>query len=69
LSFGFSGLGAAYGGVVNCDRAKMYYSQPRLQWCWAQLKRDWLSRRNLDPRRIERLMKPIRQEIDNLPSS
>jgi transposase len=34
-------LGAAYQGVVNCDRAKMYYSQPRLQWCWAHLKRDF----------------------------
>jgi len=34
-------LGAAYRGVVNCDRAKMYYSQPRLQWCWAHLKRDF----------------------------
>lgn len=34
-------LGTAYGGVVNCDRAKMYYSQERLQWCWAHLKRDF----------------------------
>lgn len=34
-------LGMDYGGVVNCDRAKMYYSQPRLQWCWAHLKRDF----------------------------
>jgi transposase len=34
-------LGTTYGGVVNCDRAKMYYSQPRLQWCWAHLKRDF----------------------------
>ncbi len=34
-------LGDAYQGVVNCDRAKMYYSLPRLQWCWAHLKRDF----------------------------
>lgn len=34
-------LGTAYRGVVNCDRAKMYYSQERLQWCWAHLKRDF----------------------------
>src|SRR5207302_1482587 len=27
-------------GVVNCDRAKMYWSLGRLQWCWAHLKRD-----------------------------
>lgn len=34
-------LGTEYGGIVNCDRAKMYYSQSRLQWCWAHLKRDF----------------------------
>jgi transposase len=34
-------LGTGYTGVVNCDRAKMYYSQERLQWCWAHLKRDF----------------------------
>ena len=34
-------LGSSYQGVVNCDRAKMYYSQSRLQWCWAHLKRDF----------------------------
>lgn len=30
-----------FAGVVNCDRAKMYYSLSRLQWCWAHLKRDF----------------------------
>ena len=34
-------LGTDYRGVVNCDRAKMYYSQDRLQWCWAHLNRDF----------------------------
>lgn len=34
-------LGTDYRGVVNCDRAKMYYSQQRLQWCWAHLRRDF----------------------------
>jgi len=34
-------LGTSFGGVVNCDRAKMYWSLPRLQWCWAHLKRDF----------------------------
>jgi transposase len=28
-------------GVVNCDRAKMYWAIGRLQWCWAHLKRDF----------------------------
>jgi len=26
--------------ILNCDRAKMYLDGPRLQWCWAHLKRD-----------------------------
>ena len=34
-------LGDAYTGVVNCDRARMYFCLPRLQWCWAHLKRDF----------------------------
>jgi transposase len=34
-------LGNSFAGVVNCDRAKMYYSVKRLQWCWAHLKRDF----------------------------
>jgi transposase len=90
-------LGTAYGGVVNCDRAKMYYSQPRLQWCWAHLKRDFqalidagdgtekrLGHDLLRPTRklfrlwaryrdgtltrvgFQRLMKPIRHQIDAL---
>jgi transposase len=90
-------LGTAYGGVVNCDRAKMFYSQSRLQWCWAHLKRDfqavidsndgvrkrlghdlmrptrklfvlWARSRDGTLTRVgfQRLMKPIRQEIDAL---
>ncbi len=31
----------AFDGVVHCDRAKMYWHQGRLQWCWAHLKRDF----------------------------
>lgn len=31
----------AFSGVVNCDRAKMYWNKGRLQWCWAHLKRDF----------------------------
>jgi transposase len=34
-------LGGNYGGVINCDRANRYCSQPRLPWCWAHLKRDF----------------------------
>jgi len=31
----------AFGGIVTCDRAKMYWRVGRLQWCWAHLKRDF----------------------------
>jgi transposase len=34
-------LGAAFAGVVHCDRARMYWAFDRLQWCWAHLKRDF----------------------------
>jgi transposase len=33
-------LGEDYTGVIHCDRARMYWSFGRLQWCWAHLKRD-----------------------------
>jgi transposase len=90
-------LGETYEGVVHCDRAKMYWSLGRLQWCWAHLKRDfqalidsgdgqkkrlghdlmrptrklfelWARYRDgtLTRAEFQRLMKPIRQEIDGL---
>jgi transposase len=34
-------LGESFQGVVHCDRARMYLSLERLQWCWAHLKRDF----------------------------
>jgi transposase len=35
-------LGATFGGVIHCDRARMYWALGgRLQWCWAHLKRDF----------------------------
>ena len=34
-------LTAEFGGIVTCDRAKMYWRVGRLQWCWAHLKRDF----------------------------
>jgi transposase len=33
-------LGEMFAGIINCDRAKMYWQAKRLQWCWAHLKRD-----------------------------
>lgn len=34
-------LTSEFDGAVTCDRAKMYLHLPRLQWCWAHLKRDF----------------------------
>ncbi len=34
-------LGDTFTGVIHCDRARMYWSFGRLQWCWAHLKRDF----------------------------
>lgn len=34
-------LTEAFGGIVTCDRAKMYWRVGRVQWCWAHLKRDF----------------------------
>lgn len=87
----------AFDGVVNCDRAKMYWNVGRPQWCWAHLKRDFqgliddpdhqlkrLGRDLMRPtkelfrhwsrcrdgtitrRGFERLMQPIRREIESL---
>lgn len=36
-------LGEDYAGVIQCDRARMYWAFGRLQWCWAHLKRDFQS--------------------------
>jgi transposase len=33
-------LGNTFRGIINCDRAKMYWQAKRLQWCWSHLKRD-----------------------------
>lgn len=86
-----------FSGIVNCDRAKMYWQCSRLQWCWAHLKRDFqalIDHRDHQVKRLghdlmrptrkmfsawaryrdgtitwrgfQRLMRPIRQEIDAL---
>ena len=48
-------LGESFDGVVNCDRAKMYYSVKRLQWCWAHLKRDFQALMDSDDPQAKRL--------------
>jgi transposase len=58
-------LGEAYRGVIHCDRARMYWSFGRLQWCWAHLKRDFqglIDSRCHTARRLGRdLMRPTKE--------
>lgn len=48
-------LGESFRGVVTCDRARMYWSLPRLQWCWAHLKRDIQALIDSEQRQARRL--------------
>ncbi len=54
-----------FGGIVNCDRAKMYWQCGRLQWCWAHLKRDFQALVDSQDRQVKRLgndlMRPTRE--------
>lgn len=58
-------LGKEFQGVVMCDRAKMYWWLPRLQWCWAHLKRDFQALIDSNDRQAQRLgrdlMRPTRE--------
>lgn len=54
----------AFEGIVNCDRAKMYWNKGRLQWCWAHLKRDFQALIDHPDHQVKRLgrdlMRPTR---------
>jgi len=45
----------SFAGVVHCDRAKMYWQQGRLQWCWAHLKRDFQALIDHPDKQVKRL--------------
>lgn len=55
----------AFDGVVNCDRAKMYWQVGRPQWCWAHLKRDFQALIDHPDHQVKRLgqdlMRPTRE--------
>ncbi len=55
----------AFDGVVNCDRAKMYWKIGRPQWCWAHLKRDFQALVDHPDHQVKRLgrdlMHPTRE--------
>ena len=58
-------LGETFACVLSCDRAKMYWSHGRLQWCWAHLKRDFQALIDADDGQVQRLgrdlMRPTRE--------
>jgi transposase len=58
-------LTEAFDGVVNCDRAKMYWNKGRLQWCWAHLKRDFQALIDHPDHQVKRLgrdlMRPTKE--------
>jgi transposase len=55
----------AFDGVVNCDRARMYWNTGRLQWCWAHLKRDFQALIDDPDHQVQRLgrdlMRPTKE--------
>jgi transposase len=57
-------LGDQFAGIINCDRAKMYWRAERLQWCWAHLKRDFQALIDHPDRQAQRLghdlMRPVK---------
>lgn len=62
-------LGERFAGIVNCDRAKMYWRARRLQWCWAHLKRDFQALIEHPDPQVKRLghdlMREVRPMFDN----
>ncbi len=58
-------LGAKFKGVVNCDRAKMYFQLRRTQWCWAHLQRDFQALIDRGTKVAQRLgqdlLRPVRE--------
>jgi transposase len=57
-------LGNSFSGIINCDRAKMYWQAKRLQWCWAHLKRDfqaWIDHHDVPVQRLgQDLMRQVK---------
>jgi len=56
-------LGDDYSGIVNCDRAKMYWRLKRLQWCWAHLKRDFQALIDYPDRQVKRLGHDLMRQV------
>jgi transposase len=51
-----------FSGVVNCDRAKMYWCLGKLQWCWAHLKRDFQALIDDQDHQVQRLGRELMRQ-------
>jgi transposase len=56
-------LGDSFTGIINCDRAKMYWQAPRLQWCWAHLKRDFQALIDHEDKQVQRLGHDVMRQV------
>lgn len=56
-------LGDHFAGVINCDRAKMYWRAKRLQWCWAHLKRDFQALIDHQDAQVKRLGHDLMRQV------
>ena len=56
----------AFDGVVNCDRAKMYWNVGRPQWCWAHLKRDFQALIDHPDHQVKRLGRDLMRPTKKL---
>jgi transposase len=59
-------LGDNFHGIINCDRAKMYWRAKRLQWCWAHLKRDFQSLIDHPDHQVKRLGFDLKRPVEIL---
>ena len=57
-------LGDKFSGIINCDRAKMYWRAKRLQWCWAHLKRDFQSLIDHHDHQVKRLGFDLKRPVE-----
>jgi len=56
-------LGHSFTGIINCDRAKMYWQAKRLQWCWAHLKRDFQALIDHPDKQVQRLGHDLMRQV------
>jgi transposase len=59
-------LGESFQGIINCDRAKMYWRARHLQWCWAHLVRDFQALVDHHDNQVKRLGFDLQREVNTM---